>query len=94
MELQKKKSLRDVEGLQNMEELKRKKEELKATTWLSDRQAELYLLYNETEKFEQMKEVAEALGIEPDTAYKSWRDMKDKVAKSKATIELNITDNK
>lgn len=93
MRKSKKKSLEDVEGLQNMEELQQKKEELKATTWLSDRQVELYLLYNH-DKFEQMKDVAEALGIVPETAYKSWRDMKDKVAKSKATLELNITDNK
>jgi len=92
MQKQKKKGLEDLE-LRNKEELMRRREELEATTWLSERQVELYLLYN-SEEFDQMKDVAEALGIKPDTAYKTWRDMKDRVAKSKHTLGLNIGSNK
>lgn len=92
MQTEKKKGLEDLD-LEEKEHLLRKREELVATTWLSERQAELYLLYNSNE-FDEMQQVAKELGIKPDTAYKTWRDMKDRVAKSKATIELNISSNK
>lgn len=63
-------------------------EEIKAMTWLSERQAQIYQLHNDEEM--TLKTIAEKLGLESDTVYDYWRDAKDKVRKSKETIELNI----
>jgi len=67
---------------------KEKIEELAMKTWLSEREAELYLLYRETEN--NLGQAAEKMGIEENTVYSYWRNVKDKVRKSKDTVELNV----
>lgn len=67
---------------------KEKVEELKATTWLSERQAQIYLLNKEEDL--NMQDIAEGLGLETGTVYDYWADAKDKARKSRETLELNI----
>lgn len=75
--------------LENSEELKQRKDELFSTTYLSEREVEIYLLYTDEENgFKNMKQVAQALGIDKGTAYKHKRNIKDKISKSRATVEL------
>lgn len=62
--------------------------EIVATTWLAKREAELYLL---KQKEYNTKEAAEELGIEDDSAYTYWSNAKDKVRKSRETVELNLS---
>lgn len=62
--------------------------EIVSNTWLSKRQAELYLLKDQGFS---TKEAAELIGIEVNAAYTYWSKVKDKVRKSRETVELNIS---
>lgn len=64
--------------------------EIKNKTWLSDRETEIYLL-KKHEEFDTIKDVADEIGLKPETAYKYWGNVKNKVAKSRETLELDIT---
>lgn len=62
--------------------------EIVSLSWLSKREAELYLL---KKTGMNTKEAAEDLGIEDSAAYTYWSNVKDKLRKSKETVDLNIT---
>lgn len=62
-------------------------EEIKSITWLSPREAEIFLLRKKTDS---LKETAEEIGIAQNTIYKHWRNIKDKVRTSRETIELDV----
>lgn len=66
----------------------RRVEDLVATTWLSEREAQLYVLVKEEEML--IKDSAEVLGLESETAYDYWSNVKDKVRKSRETVELKL----
>lgn len=87
------KSLTNLEDLeiseQKIKELKKRKSELLAETWLSPREAEIYLLFKE-ENYDELQEVADELDITRNTVYKHWRNVKDKVLKSKETSKLEV----
>lgn len=59
--------------------------ELEMSSFLSKREAELFLLY---QKHDEIKKSAEKMGISENTAYSYWRSVKDKVRKSRDTVEL------
>jgi len=73
----------DVEEIDND-----KFSEIVSNTWLSKRQAELYLLKNQGFN---TKEAAQKIGIEKNAAYTYWSKVKDKLRKSRETVELNIS---
>lgn len=82
------KKIEDLD-LKNTEKLILRKDEIFSTTYLSKRESEIYVLYTDEEnQFKNMKDVAEALGIDQGTVYKHKRNIKDKISKSKATVEL------
>lgn len=65
-------------------------QEIVGTTWLSRREAQIHVI-REQEPEMNYDEIADLLGLERETVYQYRRNAKDKIRKSKETVELDIS---
>jgi len=82
------KSTQELEKQSDVEKFEKKVKELEGMTYLSRREAEIYVLYNESEELGMLTEIAEFLEISDNSVYTTWNNIKEKVRKSKATTEM------
>lgn len=73
--------------INNKPEIRRKIEELEEETWLSRREAEISVLMNHTDKYENLSSLADELNISHNTIYAVSHNINQKIAKSRRTLD-------
>lgn len=79
---------KDFEDIGISDEFKERKNILINTTWLSPREAEVYVLYKEHPDYDHLNEVSDSLQLSEGAVYNYWSSIKDKIQKSRRTQEI------